>query len=271
MTAEFERKTLAQQIVLDGKGLHSGNAVTVTIHPSENGIWFRCGSDRVQATPDNVKDTSRCTTLGPISTVEHLMSALAGCEITDAEIELTSPELPALDGASGVYASEILKVGTKVIGKAACTGPYARVFVHEDDSKIAIAAGSGHWKFDFINEKRWPFHQTFETETVCAAYATGIAPARTFDVEENIPLIQAAGLAKGLDLSTALILGMEGYVNEAQFPDEPARHKLLDLIGDLYLSGVPIRFLNVAAERAGHWLNVKAAKLLADNVKIVRL
>lgn len=271
MTSQFDRKTLAHDIVIAGKGLHSGNDVTVTIHPSDSGIWFRCGSDRIQASPENVRDTSRCTVLGPISTVEHIMSALAGCEITDAEIELTSPEMPALDGAAGVYAAELLKAGNQTIGKAVCNGPFARVFTHENESKIAIAAGSGHWKFDFVNENRWPFCQTFETESVARDYAEGIAPARTFDFEENIPLIQAAGLAKGLDLSTALILGKSGYINDPLLENEPARHKMLDLIGDLYLAGVPIRLLNVAASRAGHWLNVKAAKVLSEATKIERL
>ena len=72
------------------------------------------------------------------------------------------------------------------------------------------------------------------------------------------------GLGKGLDEKSALILGIEGYKNEARFPDEPARHKLLDLIGDLYLSGVPIRHINVVAERSGHRTNVKAAAMLAQ-------
>jgi len=69
-------------------------------------------------------------------------------------------------------------------------------------------------------------------------------------------------LAKGLDQDSALILGIEGYKNEPRFPDEPVRHKLLDLVGDLYLAGIPIRFLNVVAERSGHASNVRAAALL---------
>jgi UDP-3-O-acyl-N-acetylglucosamine deacetylase len=79
---------------------------------------------------------------------------------------------------------------------------------------------------------------------------------------EEVPAVLAAGLAKGLDIEKALILGIEGYKNDARFPDEPARHKLLDLAGDLYLAGVPLRFLNVAAERSGHRTNVEAAAKL---------
>lgn len=268
MTIEFERKTVAKDVLFNGKGLHSGNPVDVAVKPGDDGIWFRCGKDRIKACPNNVSDTSRCTILGPISTIEHMMAALAGCEITDAEVELSSPEMPALDGASGEYTKTILATGSTVIGIAACSGPYARVFVQENESKVAIAAGSGHWKFDFISENRWPFHQTFETESVHSDFNGDIASARTFDFEENVPLIQAAGLARGLNLDTALILGKDGYVNAPQFQNEPARHKMLDMIGDLYLSGVPIRLLSVAAVRSGHWLNVKAAKVLSEAAKI---
>lgn len=271
MTVEFDRRTVAREAVFEGAGLHSGVPVSVVVRPGDDGIWFRCGHDRIRACPDSVTDTSRCTALGSISTVEHIMAALAGCDITDAEIELSSPEMPALDGASGAYAAELAKAGAKAIGRARWPGLYARIFVHENDSKVAIASGSGHWKFEFINEGRWPFSQIYESTGVHEAFPTDIAPARTFDFEENVPLIQAAGLAKGLDETTALILGREGYLNEALFEDEPARHKMLDIIGDLYLSGVPIRYLNVAATRSGHWLNVKAARLLWQTAKVERL
>jgi UDP-3-O-acyl-N-acetylglucosamine deacetylase len=77
-------------------------------------------------------------------------------------------------------------------------------------------------------------------------------------------MIQQLGLGKGLDETSALVLAENGYLNEAKFPDEPARHKLLDLIGDLYLSGVPVEFLSVIGDRSGHSSNVLAAKKLRD-------
>lgn len=271
MTVEFERKTVAKEVVFEGLGLHSGVPVRVAVRPGGDGIWFQCGAERVQANPENVTDTSRCTMLGPISTVEHLMAALAGFEITDAEVELSAPELPALDGAAGVYASALAGAGAAAVGRARWPGLYARAFVNENGSKIAVSSGEGHWKFEFVSAGRWPFSQTFESRAVHQDFAWAIAPARTFDFEENVPKVQAAGLAKGLDATTALILGREGYLNEPLFPDEPARHKMLDLIGDLYLAGVPIRFLNVAATRAGHWLNVRAAMVLWKNARVERL
>ena len=94
----YTRKTLQSDVVMEGLGLHSGIPVKVHIYPGDQGIAFRRGDERVLAKPENVTDTTRCTTLGPVSTIEHLMSAFAGLEITDAEVEVDAPELPGLDG-----------------------------------------------------------------------------------------------------------------------------------------------------------------------------
>ncbi len=91
------RRTLLEPVRFEGLGLHSGVPVLMVVHPSSEGICFRLGSDRISATPDNVTDTRRCTRLGSIGTVEHLMSAFAGLEITDAEVELDAPEVPGMD------------------------------------------------------------------------------------------------------------------------------------------------------------------------------
>jgi UDP-3-O-acyl-N-acetylglucosamine deacetylase len=95
----FTRRTVVNPVSFTGLGLHTGVPVELTIHPGENGIAFRYSSTRTEATPDNVTDTRRSTKLGEVGTIEHLMSALAGLEITDAEIELTAPEIPAMDGS----------------------------------------------------------------------------------------------------------------------------------------------------------------------------
>ena len=262
----YKRKTLQNDIVIEGLGLHSGVPVRVQIHPGENGIAFRYGSDRVLARPENVTDTTRCTTLGPVGTIEHMMSALAGLEVTDAEIEVDAPEMPGLDGSALPYVSALIETGLVEIGTREIPEMYGRVFLQEDQIKVAISKGTGHWRYVYAFNDRWPGEQTFETLDTAGAYVDQIAPARTFVLAEEIPMIIQMGLGKGLDENTALILGIEGYKNEARFDDEPARHKLLDLIGDLYLSGVPIRHINVVGERSGHRTNVKVAGLLAQAV-----
>jgi UDP-3-O-[3-hydroxymyristoyl] N-acetylglucosamine deacetylase len=194
------------------------------------------------------------------------MSALCGLEITDADIEVSSPEMPALDGGAGVYAQGLLETGFADLPNGQFGELYSRVFVQEPDAKIAISVGSGHWRYEFQTGDRWPGEQIYETDNVIAGYASEIAPARTFCFDYELPMIKQAGLAKGLDEHSAVVLGPEGYLNETLFPDEPARHKLLDAMGDLYLSGMPARFLNVVAERTGHRANVKAAQLLAEAI-----
>lgn len=258
----YKRKTVRRPVEFEGLGLHSGVPLRVAVHPGSKGIIFRHGSDSWAASPENVTDTRRCTKLGDISTVEHLMSALAAMEITDAEVEVTYPELPAMDGSAAPFYCGLLEAGLEQLGDAEMPDIFSRIFVPEGEAKIAIAAGTGHWRYEFHTGERWPGLQVFETENVVADFSAKIAPARTFGFEEELPMIAAAGLAKGLDVSSALVLGQAGYLNEARSPDEPVLHKMLDAIGDLYLAGIPIRLLNVTASRTGHTANVKAAGLL---------
>lgn len=257
----FPRRTLSAPATLDGLGLHGGAPVTVTIHPGEEGLWFRSGAIRVEARPENVGDTTRCTNLGGISTIEHLMSAFAGLGVTDAEVELTAPELPALDGSAAPFVAAIEASGTADFGTFEIEPPFSRVFLQEGDIKIAIGKGEGFWRYAYSLGARWPGDMEFEMTP--GSYAAEVASARTFALAEELPAIIQAGLARGLDRDSALVLGNQGYKNEPRFEDEPARHKLLDLVGDLYLSGVPIAALDVVAERSGHRTHVQAAGMLA--------
>ena len=193
------------------------------------------------------------------------MAALAGAGVTDIEIELSYPEFPALDGSALLYLRALRDVGFESLGEAELPTLFTRVFLHEGDMKLAISAGVGHWRYEFCSDS-WPRFQAFECVDVVSCFESDVAPARTFGFERELPQIEAAGLAKGLNRSSALLIGESGYVNEARFDDEPARHKLLDAMGDLYLSGVPVRFLNVVAERTGHRMNVLAAKKLKEAV-----
>lgn len=269
MAVEFSRLTLAKPCTIEGPGLHSGVHCECRIEPAESGITFHANGKSTVATPHNVTDTSRCTRLGDISTVEHVMSALAGAGVTDADIVLTAEEPPVAAGASGLFLDAVHAAGTVKLGTASLS-LFERVFFVEGEVRIGVSKGEGHWRFDFESGERWPGEQSFECSISPETYAKDIAGARTFAFEEEVGPIRAAGLAKGLDDSSALILGPSGYVNEARWPDEPARHKLLDLIGDLYLSGVPPVLLNVVAVRSGHRTNVEAAKRLADHALIER-
>jgi UDP-3-O-acyl-N-acetylglucosamine deacetylase len=260
----FERRTVRTEVALEGKGLHSGAAVNVRLIPGDSGIRFHFGGKSWDASPENIRETNRSTALGEVGTVEHAMAALAGCGITDLDIEVSSPELPALDGSALPYVGALRQAGFVSLGQAELPTLFTRVYLHEGDAKLAISAGEGHWRYEFSSAEHWPHFQAFESKLVHEEFEREIAPARTFGFEHELPMIEKAGLAKGLDRTSALVIGSDGYANEARFEDEPARHKLLDAIGDLYLAGMPIKFLNVVAERTGHRMNVLAAKRLRD-------
>jgi UDP-3-O-[3-hydroxymyristoyl] N-acetylglucosamine deacetylase len=223
--------------------------------------------DSYDAIPANVTDTSRCTVLGTVRTVEHLMSAFAACAITDAHVEITYPELPGLDGSAILFMNALNKCGTEDVGTVEAKDIYSRLFVQAENLKIAVGKGNGHWRFDFVTGERWPGEMTFESFNIKDDYESQVAPARTTVFTEEIELVKAAGLGRGLDESSVLILGEKGYENAERFTDEPARHKLLDLIGDLYLAGVPIDQLNVVGYRSGHRSNVEMAKLLFESCR----
>jgi UDP-3-O-[3-hydroxymyristoyl] N-acetylglucosamine deacetylase len=229
----------------------------VRIHPADNGIAFRCDGSRVAATPAAVTDTRWRTTLGAVGTVEHLMSAFAGTGITDAEVELSYPELPALDGSAAEY---VAVFRTQPLDEALVALPRDEVLVDTPDSSVRVRPGSGVWTYTFR-------HGTGTQTVTCRLpgdYRTEVAPARTFAIADQVPAMVAKGLGQGLDASSVVLLGPDGYANTPRFPDEPARHKLLDLVGDLYLTGIPVDLLDVTASFSGHASNVRMAELLVQ-------
>ena len=261
----FQRRTVADSVRFEGRGLHSGDPVVVTVHPGKDGIAFRKGRSRWPARPSEVTDTSRCTRLGDVSTIEHLMAALAGTGVTDAEVEVEGGELPALDGCAVAFCDGLCSAGRQDIGEAKLDGPFSRVFHIDGEVEIAISHGTGHWRYEFECGDRWPHSQHFEY-SFSSPFIKEVAPARTFAFAEELEKVRAAGLGRGLDETTAFVIGKTSYQYGTRFDDEPARHKLLDLVGDLYLSGVPPQLLNVVAQRSGHRTNVAAAAKLCEHV-----
>lgn len=267
MIRSFVRATVSDSVLFEGLGLHSGLLVKVTVHPGQDGIAFRQGGTRIEAKPENISDTTRCTQLGSVSTIEHLMSAFGGLGITDAEVEVDGPELPALDGCALEFALGLQSAGRADLGTREFEGPFARVYVKDDPVVVAVAQGEGHWRYRFVCEDRWFKEQTLDLVLGQDSYLIEIAPARTFGFEEELEHIRALGLAKGLNETNAFVIGRDRYVNPVKFDDEPVRHKMLDLIGDLMLAGIPIGQLSVTAERSGHKANVAAAMKLAESIR----
>ena len=262
----YRARTVASNVAFEGRGLHTGEPVRMVVRPGSGGIAFRYGSERTLARPENVTDTARSTKLGSVGTVEHLMASFAGLEITDAEVELDAPELPGLDGSARPYVEALLAVGFEDGEERALPDLYRRVFHQEGPASLSIGKGTGHGRYVYDLGRRWPGVQAFEAADAVGAFAAEIAPARTLALIEEVPRLIELGLGKGLDADSAVIVGEEGYKNDVRFDDEPARHKLLDLMGDLYLAGIPLRALNFVGERTGHRLHVKAAAMVREAV-----
>lgn len=258
----MKRWTLAEPVRLTGRGLHSGRPVRVTIHPGDSGIAFRHGTTRVPATPDVVTGTDRHTTLGGIATVEHIMSALSGMEITDAEIELSYPELPAMDGSAADFIAVMGK--TEALEPKEVHLPDREIFVSDRDASIRVRPGTGLWSYTC---RYFGVTQTF-TCRLPDDYPAQIARARTIAPAHEVSALLARGLGQGLDVGSVVLVGPEGYGNQPRYPDEPARHKLLDLIGDLYLSGIAARCLDVTAHLSGHTTGVRMARFIARQVSL---
>jgi UDP-3-O-acyl-N-acetylglucosamine deacetylase len=261
----FPRKTLKEAVRFEGPGLHSGGPVVATVHPRDQGIAFRRGAQRWPATTEHARPGDQCTKVGEVAVVEHLMSAFAALGLTDAEVEVEGDQLPAMNGCSLQYCQAIVAAGLEVIGEAHVQGPFERLFHIEGDVEIAVSRGTGCWRYEYETGERWPHSQHFEF-SFDLPYIEHVAPARTFAHVEHYEKAKQLGLGLGLHEGDGVLIGEDGYETDVRFADEPARHKLLDLIGDLYLSGVPPQFLNVVAQRSGHSTNIAAARKISERV-----
>ena len=272
---ERPRVTLsAPSVAFYGVGLHSGAdaAVRFLPAPSESGLIFRDkqSGQEIAALAANVTDTSRCTRLSAggreIQTVEHVLSALSGLGVDDAVIEIEGGELPAADGSAASFVSLIQEAGLREqpagwIRPLILTQP---VILSEGASTL-VALPSDNFRAAVVLE--YPQHSYLGTQAAVfdsahGDFATEIAPARTFGFLSEIQALQARGLGLGASRDNAVVLGEEGYETPLRFSNELARHKLLDLIGDLALLGRPLS-AQVIAVRPSHALNTRLARVLA--------
>ncbi len=270
----WRRQTLAgSSAVLSGVGLHSGAGASVRLlpAPSGTGLVFRRAGDgqEIPALASNVSDTSRCTRLSfngfTVQTVEHVLSALAGLGVDDAVIEIDGSEVPAMDGSAAPFAAAILDAGLRE--QSASVPPITLtqpVFVSERGSTI-VALPLETLSLTVVLD--YPRQAYLGAQAAvfgdAADYAGQIAPARTYGFLSEIEALRAAGLGLGASAENAVVLGETQYETPLRFPNELARHKLLDLIGDLALAGRPV-CAEIIAVRPSHTLNVRLARLLSE-------
>lgn len=268
-----EQTTLQGSVEFAGIGLHSGTASAVRIQPAEanHGLVFLCKGVRIPALAEYVTETARGTTLGEkgvwIKTVEHCLSTLRGFGVDNALIEVEGEELPALDGAAYEYSRVIEKIGVQDI-----KGSQKLRWMYEGEP---LDWKEGRSRFRLMPSARFQAKATLDYPNTLItdqsaefqkgdSYQEEISKARTFCMEEEIVQLRTAGLAKGGSLDNAIVLGKTGVKAQGglRYPNEFARHKLLDLIGDLALIGSGEFYFRVEAVAPGHKANTAFARFL---------
>lgn len=264
--------TLRRPVTLSGIGLHSGIPVTIECRPSahNSGISFMRTDlpDRkpFAARAQAVRDVKRGVTLGDadgVRTVEHLLAAAAGLEIDNLRVSVLGPELPALDGSAAPYCDAFEQAGLEeqAAHVDALSLP-APIWVQRGMAWIlAVPAAQFRATYVVSLPSQALGIQVADVEVDRARFLKEIAPARTWGLVEELETMRAQGLALGVSEANALGIGPHGYTGRPRFPDEPARHKVLDLIGDLALLGRPLQ-AHVIAFAAGHSLHVELVRAI---------
>ena len=269
------RKTILKEAVVSGIGLHTGVPSKMTFKPAENGITFLRtdipGARPIEAHVRNVGSTLRGTNLknetAEVCTIEHAMSALHALGITDVAVEMDGPEPPVTDGASDFYVEALLQAGIKELATEQPLLHIKQKITYSCGNIFYSAEPADKLSFSFVYRHKHPLlqHAQYSIDFTLENYVKEIARARTFGFEEELAFLKAHGLAKGGNLENAVIIGKDGYINERRFPDEPVRHKLLDLIGDISLTGRKLPALKITCECGGHKHNVIFASILLAN------
>jgi UDP-3-O-[3-hydroxymyristoyl] N-acetylglucosamine deacetylase len=269
--------TVASICEIQGIGLHSGLNTTVKIFPAELGMgryFVRVdlpGMPQIPARVESVSQTTLSTELtangAAVRTVEHLLAALAALGIEDARIEIDGAELPLLDGSARIWVEEIVRSGIEPVGgNLATAGTIDEpVWIHQGDIFVA-ALPSPTLRFTYgIDFDVAPIgNQWHSWEPRQSDFSSEIAPARTFGLAHQLDRLRAAGLIKGGSLENALVCDDKKWLNPPlRFPNEPCRHKLLDLIGDLSLLG-KFPQAHFLAYKASHQLHVQLAQRLQE-------
>lgn len=300
-----KQHTLISEVRISGTGLHTGINVDMTLKPANPGFGFQFqrvdlpGMPVIKADCDLVTDTSRGTTLelgdAKVSTVEHILAALVGMGVDNCLIEINGPEIPIIDGSSEPFVEIIEEIG--VAEQDAAKAWYSidtNISYYDEEKRVEITAlPSTNYKITTLIDFNSPVLGTQHASLKSMKdFKTEIAPCRTFCFLHELQALLDNNLVKGGDINNAIVVvdkpmtteemsrlakafgkekmevKSEGYLNnlELRFPNEPARHKLLDIVGDLALIGYAVKG-HIIANRPGHTSNVAFAKKIKQYIK----
>lgn len=299
-----KQKTIKQSFTLQGKGLHTGLNVTLTFHPAPANFGYKVKridipeQIEIDAVGENVKETNRGTVLSKhnvqVSTIEHALAALSASEIDNCLMEVDAPEFPILDGSAISYIEAIQQVGTieQKEDKDYFVVKKRIEYIDEATGSSIVLLPDDRFSADVhISFDSLILSNQFASLDKLSNFASNIASARTFVFVREIEQLAALNLIKGGDLKNAIVIydkemsqqdmdkiahtmgqttvdaSKLGYLNGGvRFNNEPACHKLLDLIGDLALLGKPI-LGKVIATRPGHKINTELVKKIRKDIK----
>jgi UDP-3-O-[3-hydroxymyristoyl] N-acetylglucosamine deacetylase/3-hydroxyacyl-[acyl-carrier-protein] dehydratase len=277
-----KQKTIDKEVSIEGVGLHTANKVELTFKPAEidSGINFirtdLAHKPIVKASVENLLPTERSprrTSIGydtvEIQTIEHLMAALAGLAIDNLNIEIDNNEVPGLDGSSLSFLEIITQAGIIEQEKERRYFNIKEPIFAEEDGASIMVFPSRELKVSYTLDYKHSFLKTqfLEIEVNPQTFQNELARARTFCLEEEARELQHQGFGRGANYENTLVVGKSGVIkNTLRYEDEFTRHKILDLLGDLYLLGQPLKG-HIIALRSGHSLNLKLARKISEQIQ----
>jgi UDP-3-O-[3-hydroxymyristoyl] N-acetylglucosamine deacetylase len=272
------QQTIRKPVTCSGVGLHSGCRVSLALLPAplDTGIVFMrkdvSDSPKIPVAIENIRPALLSTTVGidgvQVQTIEHLLASASGLGIDNLFVEIDAPELPALDGSAQSFVSLMLKAGIVAQDRRQNYLKVVRPLeVIDGDKRIAIRPASKS-SVTYTIDYAHPLigRQTYDYDWSRDAFVEDIAPARTFGFLREVEALWEAGLGLGGSLQNTLILSEEGLLNEdgLRFADEFVRHKILDLIGDMMLLGLPV-IGEIEAVRSGHALHARLVARILES------
>lgn len=274
----MKQRTILREVSIKGKSLHTGEEVNLTIKPApeNHGILFKrmdlYGKPEIKPIIDLVEDLVRSTTIADghakVHTVEHVLSALNGCGVDNALIEMDASEPPILDGSAKHFVNLVQQA--EPVEQAA-----ERVYFSLEEPISVTRGGSSiialpHDGFRITctsADDRGIHTQHLSLDIDPETFVAQIAPARTFTIYEDIEELLKLGKIKGGSLDSAIVIKGDKIVSKEplRFKDEFVRHKMLDIIGDIVLAGMPVK-AHIVAVRPGHALNAELSKVLRKKI-----
>ncbi|MFZ1563329.1 MAG: UDP-3-O-acyl-N-acetylglucosamine deacetylase, partial [Leptotrichiaceae bacterium] len=277
----MKRKTIKNVLEFEGIGLHKGEKIQIKLLPNkeETGIFFQRvdlpeGKNLIKVDYKNLFDLERGTNIkndhdARVYTIEHFMSALHVLGITDLIVEITGNELPILDGSTKIFLEEIEKIGLTSLENEIEPIIIDQVvsFTEEKTGKHVVILPYNGFKVSYTIDFNHTFLKSeyYEIDLNLENYKREISMARTFAFDYEIEYLKNNNLALGGSLDNAIVIGKDGVLNPEglRYENEFVRHKILDLIGDIYVLGRPIRG-HIIAIKAGHFINAQLSTKLAE-------